>query len=195
MFILGLTGSIGMGKSATTKMFQDIGVPVHDADATVHQLMDVGGQATSLIEAAFPDCVVKGAVDRQALGKVVFGDAIALKKLEAILHPLVREEERVFLRLCQLHRNPLVVLDIPLLFETEGEKRMDGVVVVTASKTIQKKRVMLRPGMNKGRFKAIVKKQMPDALKRKKADFVINTGAGYRVARDQVKMIVANIKK
>lgn len=193
MFILGLTGSIGMGKSATAKMFQDVGVPVHDADATVHQLMGVGGKATSLIDTAFPGSVVKGAVDRQALGKVVFGDESALKKLESILHPLVRAEERKFLRLCQLHRNPLVVLDIPLLFETGGEKRMDAVVVVSASKTLQKKRVMARPGMNGDKFKAILKKQMPDTLKRRKADFVINTGAGYRVARDQVKMIVSHI--
>jgi dephospho-CoA kinase len=195
MFILGLTGSIGMGKSATAKMFKDQGIPVHDADASVHQLMGVGGLATQKIAETFPSAVIKGCVDRQALGQIVFGNDAALKKLEGILHPLVRAEERKFLRLNQLHRAPLVVLDIPLLFETAGEERMDAVAVVSASKCLQKKRVLARSGMTEQKFQAILKKQMPDALKRKKADFIIHTGAGYRPARNQVKMIISTLKK
>jgi len=195
MFILGLTGSIGMGKSATAQMFKDINIPVHDADATVHKLMAVGGKATDLISKTFVGSVRNGAVDRQALGKIVFENDVALKQLEGILHPLVREEEREFLRLCQLENEPLVVLDIPLLFETQGEDRMDAVAVVSAPEAVQRKRVLERPSMDEVRFNAILKKQMPDSLKRKKADFIINTGAGFRVAQDQVKMIVSNIKK
>lgn len=195
MFILGLTGSIGMGKSATAKMFKSRGIPVHDADASVHKLMGPGGAAVGLIEKIFPSAVSKGIIDRQVLGQLVFGHDVALKKLEMILHPLVRAEETKFLRLCQLHRDPLVVLDIPLLFETDGQKRMDGVVVVSASKMLQEKRVLARAGMTKNKFQAILKKQMPDSLKRRKADYVIYTGAGFRNARNQVRMVISHLKK
>ncbi len=195
MFILGLTGSIGMGKSATAALFRQCEVPVHDADATVHALMTPNGEATPLIHEVFPDCLDEnGAVDRVKLGAQVFKDPSALKKLEAILHPMVRAEEQKFLRLCQLHKNPLVVLDIPLLYETNGTDRCDAVAVVTASKVLQKKRVMRRPNMTHEKFQLILKKQLPDAIKRKHADYVIFTGAGFRSARNQVKKIVMDIK-
>lgn len=196
MYILGLTGSIGMGKSATAKMFTDYGVPVHDADATVHKLMGPKGRATVLIDKVFPDCLDdQGAVDRQKLGAQVFGHDDALKNLEKILHPMVREEERRFLRLQRQRRVKMVVLDIPLLFETKGEKRCDGVAVVSASKSLQARRVLARPGMNAQKFHAILKKQVPDAIKRRRADFVIFTGAGFYQARKQVKNIITQMAK
>ena len=195
MYILGLTGSIGMGKSATAKMFRQCGVPVHDADATVHVLMGPKGRATLKIARAFPGCLNdQGGVDRQKLGTQVFGHDAQLKKLEAILHPMVRAEERKFLRRAHLQRVSLVVLDIPLLFETEGQKRCDGVVVVSASKIIQRRRVLARSGMTEDKFNAILKKQIPDVEKRRRADFIILTGNGYRSARTQVKKIIGLIK-
>ncbi|WP_417795704.1 dephospho-CoA kinase [Terasakiella pusilla] len=194
MYILGLTGSIGMGKSATAKLFQHYGIPVHDADATVHKLMGPKGRATPFIAKAFPGSLAEnGAVDRLKLGPQVFGDDQALKKLEAILHPMVREEERKFLRQCQLQRHKMVVLDIPLLFETKGEKRCDGVAVVSTSKIMQKKRVLARPNMTVEKFRAILKKQLSDFEKRKRADYVIFTGNGFRHARFQVKGIIQDI--
>lgn len=193
MYILGLTGSIGMGKSATAKLFQHYGIPVHDADATVHKLMGPKGCATPFIAKAFPGSLAEnGAVDRLKLGPLVFGDDQALKKLEAILHPMVREEERKFLRQCQLQRHKMVVLDIPLLFETKGEKRCDGVAVVSTSKIMQK-RVLVRPNMTVEKFRAILKKQLSDFEKRKRADYVIFTGNGFRHARFQVKGIIQDI--
>jgi dephospho-CoA kinase len=195
MFILGLTGSIGMGKSATASIFRQYGVPVHDADATVHYLMGAKGRATPLIEQAFPNCLDEnGAVDRQKLGTQVFGNDPALKQLEAILHPMVREEERKFLRLSCLQRRKLVVLDIPLLFETKGENRCDGVAVVSASKSLQKKRVMARPHMTFEKYRVILKKQMSDFEKRRRADYVIFTGSGFRMARNQVKKIIYELQ-
>jgi len=195
MLVLGLTGSIGMGKSATASIFRQYGVPVYDADATVHKLMGAHGRATPLIERVFGDCLeASGAVDRQKLGAQVFGNDPALKKLEAILHPMVREEERKFLRLARLQRRKLVVLDIPLLFEAGGGRRCDAIAVVSASKTLQKKRVMARAGMSDEKYRAIVKKQMPDALKRRKADYIIFTGSGFRVARNQVKKIIHELQ-
>ncbi|SCA56340.1 Dephospho-CoA kinase [Candidatus Terasakiella magnetica] len=195
MYILGLTGSIGMGKSATAEMFRKYGVPVHDADATVHKLMGPSGRATLRINEVFPDCLTEqGAIDRQKLGACVLGNDGELKKLEAILHPMVREEERKFLRVCQLQRKRVVVLDIPLLFETNGEKRMDGVAVVSATKAIQRRRVLARAGMSPEKFNAILKKQMPDVLKRRKADYIIFSGAGFRYARNQVKQILQEIQ-
>lgn len=190
MIVLGLTGSIGMGKSATASIFRNLGVPVHDADRTVHDLMSPGGAAFSDIARTFPDCVVAGRIDRQKLGAHVFGRAESLKKLEAILHPKVRAQENRFLQAQCRAGQKLVVLDIPLLFETGGQKRMDAVCVVTASKFLQKKRVMQRDGMTPEKFSAILKKQMPDFDKRKRADFVIFTGAGFRTARNQVKKII-----
>ncbi len=195
MYVLGLTGSIGMGKSATADLFRSYGICVHDADATVHMLMSPTGKATGKIERAFPGSLNEsGAVDRQKLGAQVFGDAKALKKLERILHPLVYEEEKKFLRRCRLQGRKLVVLDIPLLFETRGEKRCDGICVVSASGFLQRKRVMARAGMTAQKFDAILQKQMPDTEKRRRADFIIFTGAGFRTARNQVKKIIQNIK-
>jgi len=195
MFILGLTGSIGMGKSATADLFRQFGVPVHDADATVHMLMGPKGRATSKIAKVFSNCLAEtGAVDRQKLGAQVFGNDDALKKLEAILHPMVREEEIKFIRRCRLQRHKMVVLDIPLLFETKGGGRCDAVAVVSTSKSMQKRRVLARPGMTEEKFRVILKKQMPDALKRRKADHVIFTGSGFRVARNQVKKIIAKLQ-
>lgn len=196
MFILGLTGSIGMGKSATANMFRSLGVPVHDADASVHQLMGPSGRATGDIEKAFPGCLDDtGRVDRQKLGTQVFGNDAALKKLEAILHPMVRDEECRFLRTQQLHRQKIVVLDIPLLFETKGEKRCDAVCVVTAPRSLQARRVLARPGMTKEKFQAILKKQVPNVEKCRRADYIIFTANGYRHARNQVKKIINDIKQ
>lgn len=189
MIILGLTGSIGMGKSTTAEMFSALGVPVHGSDETVHELYS--GRAAPLVEAEFPGTVAGGVVDREKLAKAVLADAAALKRLEAIVHPLVREEENQFL---DRHRNtgsPLVVLDIPLLFETGGTGRVDKIVVVTAPPEVQRERVLQRPGMSEDKFQAILAKQIPDAQKRQQADFIIDTSAGMDAARREVEKIVS----
>ncbi|WP_294643599.1 dephospho-CoA kinase [uncultured Aureimonas sp.] len=188
MKVLGLTGSIGMGKSTTAEMFQALGVPVHSADATVHRLY--AGRAAPLVEARFPGTVRDGVVDRAALGARVLGDKPALASLEAIIHPLVREEEQAFLDGAREAGAPLVVLDIPLLFETGGEGRVDAVLVVTAPAEVQRARVLARPGMTAERFEAILASQMPDADKRRCADVVIDTGRGLEAAREAVRRIV-----
>ena len=191
MIVLGLTGSIGMGKSTTAKMFRDAGVPVHDSDEAVHRLYR--GEAALLVEAAFPGTVVDGVVDRAALLKRVLGDAAELKRLEAIIHPLVRADARAFLARHRAQHAPLVVLDIPLLFETGGRDRVDKVVVVTAPPEIQRERVLSRPGMTEAAFEAILAKQVPDAEKRRQADFVIDTSLGMEAARRAVEKIVADL--
>ncbi|KQQ89605.1 dephospho-CoA kinase [Aureimonas sp. Leaf324] len=188
MKVLGLTGSIGMGKSTTAEMFEALGVPVHSADAAVHRLY--AGRAAPLVEARFPGTVRDGVVDRAALGARVLGDAEALAALEAIVHPLVREEERAFLEAAREAGAPLAVLDIPLLFETGGEGRVDAVLVVTAPPDVQRARVLARPGMTAERFEKILTSQMPDAEKRRRADFVIDTGEGLEPARAAVRRIV-----
>ncbi|WP_428521589.1 dephospho-CoA kinase [Roseibium sp.] len=188
MIKLGLTGSIGMGKSTTAKMFAELGVPVHDSDATVHALYS--GRAAPLIEAAFPGTVVDGTVDRTLLSPHVLGKPAAMKRLEAIVHPLVREEELAFLEKAKANRHRVVVLDIPLLFETGGDNRVEGVVVVTADADVQRKRVLARPGMTEDRFEAILSKQMPDAEKRKRAHFLIDTGLGMDAARRSVAAVL-----
>ncbi|GAA0784791.1 dephospho-CoA kinase [Roseibium denhamense] len=188
MIKLGLTGSIGMGKSTTAGMFANLGVPVHDADKTVHTLYS--GRAAPLIEAAFPGTVENGQVDRKKLSAHVLGNAIAMKRLEDIVHPLVQEEEQAFLKKAASDRQRIVVLDIPLLFETGGENRADVVVVVTADASIQRERVLSRPGMTEDRFNAILAKQMPDIEKRKGAHFLIDTGLGMEPARRSVKAIL-----
>ncbi len=187
-FVLGLTGSIGMGKSATAELFRRLGVPVHDADAAVHALYR--GRAAPLIEKAFPGTVAGGAVDRRKLGQAVLGDAAQLKRLESIVHPLVREEEDNFLRTIAATA-PLAVLDIPLLLETGGETRCDAVLVVTAPAAVQRARVMARPGMTDETFDAILRKQMPDAQKRARAHFVVDTSRGFASAEAQVRSILA----
>ncbi len=190
MKILGLTGSIGMGKSETSRMFRRLGVPVFDADAAVHRLFAKGGRAVPLIEQAFSGVVQDGRVDRQALGKVVFNNNEALRRLEAIVHPLVREAEQRFLKRAIRHRKPLVVLDIPLLFETGGQARCDQVAVVSAPAHVQRYRVLQRPGMTPERLSAVLAQQMPDREKRRRADFVIQSGLGKAYAFEQVRRIV-----
>jgi dephospho-CoA kinase len=185
-FILGLTGSVGMGKSATAAIFRRRGIPVHDADATVHGLYQ--GKAQAAIAAAFPDAIVEGRVDRPRLGALVFGDAQAMARLEAIVHPLVGEAERVFLD--RERARSLVVLDIPLLFETGAEQRCHAVAVVSAPAEVQRERVLARPGMTQERFAAILARQMPDAEKRRRAHAVIDTGRGLDAAEAQVDDLV-----
>ncbi len=191
MIVLGLTGSIGMGKSTTAKMFVEAGVPVHDSDETVHRLY--AGKAAPLVEAAFPGTTVSGVVDRTKLGARVLGDAAALKTLETIVHPLVRADADAFLDRHRAAGAPLVVLDIPLLFETGGRNRVDKVVVVTAPAEIQRARVLARPGMSEEKLAAILAKQVPDADKRRQADFVIDTGEGMDAARAAVGAIVEKL--
>jgi dephospho-CoA kinase len=179
--VLGLTGSIAMGKSAVARVFRAFGVPVFDADATVHQLMAPGGAAVAPVVAAFPSvAAVGGGVDRRALGRLVFDDGAALARLERIVHPLVRAAQRRFLAQAAAAGRPLVVLDIPLLFETGGDRLVDAVVVVSAPAFLQAQRVLRRPGMTPARLAAIRARQTPDAAKRLRADFVIASGLERR---------------
>ncbi len=191
MFILGLTGSLGMGKSATAKFFAEAGVPVHDADAAVHALYE--GEAAPLIEAAFPGTTEGGKVDRDKLARRVFGDAAAIGKLETIVHPLVAAARDRFLREAEKHGAQVALLDIPLLYETGGEKLCDAVVVVSAPADVQRRRAFERPGMTQEKFAAILAKQMPDAEKRARADFVVDTSRGFEAAHDQVREILARV--
>jgi dephospho-CoA kinase len=193
MIVLGLTGSLGMGKSTTATMFADAGVPVHDADAAVHRLYE--GEAVPLIDAAFPGTTAGGKVDRAKLGERVIGDAAAMKKLEGIVHPLVRKAEERFLAEAERQGATVAVLDIPLLFETGGDKRCDAVVVVSAPAGTQRARVLERPGMTEAKFQALAGKQMPDADKRARADFIVDSGQGIEAARRQVREILAAVAK
>lgn len=192
MIVLALTGSIGMGKSTTAAMFRDLGVPVHDADATVHALY--AGKAVPAITELFPEAVKNGVVDRAALGAVVLRDAEAMKRLEAVIHPMVWAEEQAFLSSARKRGDAMVVLDIPLLFETGGEKRVDGIVVVTCEPDEQRRRVLARPGMSEQKFEAILARQIPDSLKRQKADFLVVTDGGLDEARRQVADIVERVR-
>ena len=192
MIRLGLTGSIGMGKSVTAQMFRDEGIPVHDADQTVHDLY--AGPAAELINAAFPGVVVDGKVDRQKLSARVIQHPEAMAKLESIIHPMVRLKEEAFLRRAELSGASLVVLDIPLLFETHAQLRVDKILVVTAPAQTQLQRVLARPGMTPEKLKTILAKQMPDPQKRAKADYVINTGLGLDKARQEVRKLTALLK-
>jgi dephospho-CoA kinase len=176
MIILGLTGSVGMGKSTAAREFRRMGIPVHDADKAVHRLLGRGGKAVAAVAAAFPGVEKGGAIDRAGLGRLVFSDPAALERLEAILHPLVRQAERAFLARARRRRRKLVVLDIPLLFETGGEARCDKVLVLSAPRRVQLARVMARPGMTAERLAGVEARQMPDAEKRRRADIVIETG-------------------
>jgi dephospho-CoA kinase len=195
MISLGLTGSIGMGKSTAAALLRRLGIPVHDADAAVHRLQARGGAAVPAIAAAFPGTVKEGKVDRQALGRIVFADKAALKKLEAILHPLVRREEQKFLAQARAHRRPLVALDIPLLFETHGEQRCDHVMVVSAPRRVQLARVMRRPGMTRERLAGIEARQLPDLLKRARADTVIETGLGRRHSLQAIRRAITQLRR
>jgi len=190
MKILGLTGSIGQGKSTAARMLRRWRLPVHDADATVHRLLGRGGAAVAAIGAAFPGSVVAGAVNRATLGAQVFGDPAALRRLEAILHPLVRRAEGAFLRRHARRRARLVVLDIPLLFETDGQRRCDRVAVVVAPAFLQAQRVLRRPGMSPAKLAAIRAQQWPDTVKVRAADFIIPTGTGMAPALRRLKAAV-----
>jgi dephospho-CoA kinase len=188
MFVIGLTGSIAMGKTTTARLFAEEGVPVHDADAAVHRLYEA--EAAALIEAAFPGATRDGKVDRVALGKQVVGKPQELRRLEEIVHPLVREAETKFLNEAERAGAKVAVLDIPLLFETGGDQRVDAVVVVSAPEEVQTARVLERPGMTMEKLEAILAQQMPDAEKRRRADFVVDTSRGFDVARAQVRAIL-----
>jgi len=191
MFILGLTGSLGMGKSTTARFFAEEGVPVHDADAVVHRLY--AGEAAAAIEAAFPGATAGGKVDREELAARVLGDSTALKRLETIIHPLVQEAERRLLAEAEARGENVAVLDIPLLFETGGEERVDAVVVVSAPPEVQRSRALERAGMTVDKLDAILAKQMPDEEKRRRADFVVDTSHGFEAARAQVRAILKAI--
>ncbi|MEQ9125071.1 MAG: dephospho-CoA kinase [Alphaproteobacteria bacterium] len=194
-YVIGLTGSIGMGKSVAAGMLRRAGVPVFDADAEVHRLMGKGGRAVPLIEAAFPGVVVDGAVDRPKLGARVFGDAAALKRLERILHPMVGQGERAFLARAARLRRPIVARDVPLLFETGGDRRCDMTLVVSAPAHIQRHRVLARPGMTEERLAQVRSKQMPDARKRKLADRTILSGTGKRDAWVQIRKALRGARR
>jgi dephospho-CoA kinase len=191
MIVLGLTGSAAMGKSATAAMFAEEGVPVFDADAEVHKLYD--GAAVPAIEAAFPGTTIEGRVDRERLAAKVVSDPDALKKLEAIVHPLVRALEEKFRSEARSSGAQLAVLNTPLLFETGGEGRVDKVVVVTAPEHVQKARMFERPNMTEEKFRAILARQMPDSEKRQRADFVIDTSRGFEAARADVRSILRQV--
>ena len=188
MFVLGLTGSLGMGKSTTARFFAEEGAPVHDADAVVHRLYD--GEAAAAIEAAFPGTTTAGKVDREKLAARVLGDVGALTRLEAIVHPLVQEAERRLLAEAEARGEKVAVLDIPLLFETGGEERVDAVVVVSAPADVQRARTLERPGMTVDKLDAILARQMPDHEKRRRADFVVDTSRGFEAARAKVRAIL-----
>jgi dephospho-CoA kinase len=194
MTVLGLTGSIGMGKSTAARMMRRLHVPCHDADAVVHGLLGPGGAAVAEVTAAFPDVVRDDAVDRAALGARVFGDGAALRRLEAILHPRVRAAEHRFLRRHALNGRRLVVLDVPLLFETGGERRCDVVMLVTAPAFLQAQRVLERAGMTRERFERIRAKQMAEPDKRRRADIVVNTGLGMAPAYRRVRRLVRRLR-
>jgi dephospho-CoA kinase len=194
MVIVGLTGSIGMGKSTAASMLRRMGVPLYDADAAVHALQAPGGAALPAIEAAFPGVVKQGVLDRQALGARVFGNKEALRKLEAIVHPMVGQRQRAFLKRAAMRRAPLVVLDIPLLFEGRGERRVDATLVVSAPAFLQRRRVMARPGMTAEKLDGILRQQVPDAAKRRKATIVIPTGLGLAPTRAALEKAIAELK-
>ena len=190
MRVLGLTGGIGMGKSTAARAFRRLGVPVFDADAAVHRLQARGGRAVAPIASAFPGTVRHGAVDREALRRAVLGEDAALRRLERIVHPLVRDAERRFLRRARAAGARLAVLDIPLLFETGAERRVDAVVVVSAPAAVQRARVLRRAGMTPGRLAAILARQVPDREKRRRADHLIRTGLSRHAAQGAVRALV-----
>lgn len=192
MIVIGLTGSIGMGKSTTAEMFKAEGVPVISADEIVHDLYR--GEAAPLIEAAFPGAAPAGQVDREILSQKLLADPGGFKTLEAIVHPLVRAREQAFVERARAEGHALALVDIPLLFETGAQSRVDTVVVVTCDPEIQRHRVLVRPGMTQEKFEAIVARQTPDAEKRARADYVIDTGEGLEAARHQVAEVISALR-
>ena len=193
MIVLGLTGSIGMGKSTTAKLFAEAGVPVYDADAAVHLLYE--GEAAPAIEAAFPGTTENGRVDRDRLSARVVHDPAAMKKLEEIVHPMLGASRQKFLRDAEQSGAPVAVIDVPLLFETGGEKRVDAVVVVTTTAELQRKRILARPNMTEEKLQAILVRQMPDAEKRKRAHFVVDTSHGLDPVRARIRDILDQAAK
>ncbi len=191
MFVLGLTGSIGMGKSTTARFFADAGVPVYDADAAVHRLYE--GEAVAPIEAAFPGTTIAGKVDRTRLAARVVEDPAALQRLEEIVHPLVRNAEMRFLAQAEASGHAVAVLDIPLLLETGGDRRVDAIVVVTAPSDVQRQRILERPGMTAEKLDALLARQISDAEKRRRADFIVDSSQGFDAARAQVHAILRAI--
>ncbi len=193
MLILGLTGSIGMGKSTTAKLFAEAGVPVYDADAAVHKIYE--GEAAPAIEAAFPGTTVDGKVDRNRLSARVVHDPAAMRQLEQIVHPMLGASRQKFLDEAERSGAPVAVVDVPLLFETGGEKRVDAVVVVTTSPELQRERILTRDNMTGEKLDAIVARQLPDAEKRKRADFVVDTSHGLEPVRAQIRDILREVAK
>lgn len=193
MRVLGLTGSIGMGKSTTAKLFAEAGVPIYDADATVHKIYE--GDAVAPIEAAFPGTTADGKVDRNLLSARVLHDPAAMKQLEQIVHPLLGAHHRKFLEDAEASGAPLAVVDVPLLFETGGESRVDAVVVVTTDAVTQRARILARDNMTAEKLDAILARQLPDAEKRKRADFVVNTSDGLDPVRDRIREIITEAVK
>jgi dephospho-CoA kinase len=191
MFVLGLTGSIGMGKSTTAQLFTEMGVPVYDADATVHRLYE--GEAVAAIEQVFPGTTGANGVDREKLSVHVVGNAAAMKRLEAIVHPMLRTHEKEFLTNAEAAGAPVAVLDIPLLFETRGETRVDAVLVVSAPEDVQRARILSRPNMTTAKLETILSRQMSDADKRARADFVVDTSKGLDAAREQIRHVLAKV--
>lgn len=191
MIVIGLTGSIGMGKTTTAKLFAGEGVPVLDSDEVVHGLYRA--EAVPLLEAAFPGTTVSGVVDRQKLGEVLRENPANFGKLEEIVHPLVRKRQEAFLAAARKEDRQFALLDIPLLFETGAESRVDKVVVVSCAPEIQRERVLSRPGMTEEKFEMILARQMPDAEKRRRADFIVDSGNGVEAARDQVREILQRL--
>ena len=193
MRVLGLTGSIGMGKSTTAKLFEEAGVPVYDADATVHKVYE--GEAAPAIEAAFPGTTVDGKVDRSRLSAEVVHDPAAIRRLEGIVHPMLRAYHQKFLEEAELSGAPVAVMDVPLLFETGGDKRVDAVVVVTTSPELQRERILARGTMTGEALDSLLARQMPDVEKRKRADFVVDTSHGLDPVRAQIRDILEQVVK
>ena len=195
MIVIGLTGSIGMGKSETARMFAEQGVPVCESDAIVHRLYEKGGAAVAPVAAAFPDVRDDGGIDREKLSRHLAANAEGFARLEAIVHPLVRAEQENFLKDARKRNVRLAVLDIPLLFETGRDRDVDRIVVVSAPAEVQRRRVLARPGMDEAKFAAILARQLPDAEKRARADFIVDSDHGFDHARRQVRDIIDALSK
>lgn len=194
MLLLGLTGSIGMGKSTVAGMFRELGIPVYDADAEIHKLYARGGAGVEAIRAVFPEAVVDDEVDRTRLSKIVVGNEEKIRQLEEVIHPLLQEGRAAFFAKAQAEGHSIVVLDIPLIFETKGEDRVHKIAVVSAPADVQRARVLARPGMSEEKFEAILARQVDDAEKRRRADFVIDTHCSYEETFEQVKKLVDELR-
>jgi dephospho-CoA kinase len=193
MMIIGLTGGIGMGKSTVAKILRELGFPIYSADQAVHDIMKKGGKAMAPVAKLFPEVIKRGAIDRQLLGRAVFGQPKKLRQLEKIIHPLIRDAERAFLQKARKAKASAVILEIPLLFETKADKRCDVTLSVTAPRAIQKARVLARPNMTEEKFHAILSHQMPDSEKRKKADHIIPTGTSLHATEKHIYKILGKL--